>query len=305
MNTSYSPAFLPGAHIAGKWNGKRYRIERELGQGANGRVYLVRRDSGLYAMKMGLDTLDLQAEANMLKKISGMEGSFRDFLQDVDDYEDEGRNVPFYVMKYVEGLQLQEYVSAKGRAWFPLVGLRLLEKLRELHAKGLVFGDLKRENVLVSGYGQVELVDFGGVTPMGKAVKQFTEMYDRAYWNAGDRNADMGYDLFSFAILCIHVCGTPKQGLSKNVLPQNRNLDELLKEIRTDPSCAPYAPFVAKALRGGFATSNEAYREWRQLVRSRSGRGSGGMRLQAPPAWLKAAFAASILLFAATLWYYW
>lgn len=305
MNTSYSPVLPAGTQIVGKWNGGSYRIERGLGKGANGKVFLVRRGGSAYAMKIGADALDLQAEANILKKLSAMEGSFRNFLADVDDFEEKGRDIPFYVMKYVEGRQLQNYVAAKGREWFPLVGLRLLEKLRELHTKGFVFGDLKRENVLVAGYGHVELVDFGGVTPMGKAVKQFTEMYDRAYWNAGERSADMGYDLFSFAILCVHVCGRPKPIFSKTVLPQNRSVDNLLEELRQDSFCAPYLPFLTKALTGQYPSSQEAIKDWRRFVLDLTGSLPPALADNRTPPWLRAGFAASVLIFAATLWYYW
>ena len=49
------------------------------------------------------------------------------------------------------------------------MGLRLLQKLAQLHQAGWVFGDLKPQNVLVSDYGQVELIDYGGVTSIGRA----------------------------------------------------------------------------------------------------------------------------------------
>lgn len=303
MSMSSNPVFPLGKRITGRWNKTGYVVERVLGEGANGKVYLVRRGPERLAMKVGSDTLDLQSEVNTLKILSGMEGSFRNFLVDVDDYEELGRSVPFYVMRFVEGQQLQKYLSLKGEDWFPLIGLRLLEKLAELHRTGYLFGDLKKENVLVSGYGMVELVDFGGVTPLGKAVKQFTEIYDRCYWNAGDRTGDAAYDLFSFAVLCIHVCGGPKAAFSREILPQNRGVEELLEQAAADPGCADYLPFLKKALRGGYAGSGEALADWRRLVLRR--RGSKTVRKPAKDTWIKVGFAASLLLFAATVWYYW
>lgn len=305
MNTSSNPPLFVGSRVEGKWNGGGYRIERGLGEGANGKVYLVSRGEALYAMKVGTDVMDLQAEVNVLKVLSKMEGSFRRFLLDVDDFHAEGKDYPFYIMKYVRGRQLQEYVGAMGRDWFPVIGLRLLEKLAELHGKGYVFGDLKRENVLVSQYGRVELVDFGGVTPMGKAVKQFTELYDRGYWNAGMRSADGPYDLFSFAILCIHVCGGPKKSFSKTILPQMRNLDELLAEVRSDPMLKEYAPFLTRALRGEIPGVQEACGEWREAMKHRTGHKRPGGQGNPPTLWVKTGFVASLTLFAAVLWYYW
>ncbi|WP_438448970.1 protein kinase domain-containing protein [Gorillibacterium sp. sgz5001074] len=304
MNTSSNPPLYVGMRVQGKWNGGEYRIEKGLGEGANGKVYLVSRGEALVAMKVGTDAMDLQAEANVLKVLSKMEGSFRRFLLDVDDFHMEGKDYPFYIMKYVRGRQLQEYMGAKGKDWFPVVGLRLLEKLAELHAKGYVFGDLKRENVLVSEFGHVELVDFGGVTPMGKAVKQFTELYDRGYWNAGIRSADGAYDVFAFAVLCVHVCGGPKTSFNKAILPQVRNLDELLAEIRSDPQLKEYAPFLLRALKGEIPSAGQALAEWRGLLKNRTGHTPAGMG-QLPTLWVKAGFAASVMLFAAVLWYYW
>jgi serine/threonine protein kinase len=305
VNTSFNPPLFVGKRIEGKWNGGGYRVERGLGEGANGKVYLVTRDEALYAMKVGTDAMDLQSEANILRVLSKMEGSFRRFLVDVDDFHTEGEDYPFYVMKYVKGLQLQEFLASKGRAWFPVIGLRLLEKLCELHGKGYVFGDIKKENVLVSDYGHVELVDFGGVTPKGRAVKQFTELYDRGYWNAGLRSADEGYDLFSFAILCIHVCGGPKNAFSKSILPQNRTLDELKDEVRRDPQCKDYVPFLVKALQGEYSSTREACEEWRSLLKRRSGHQPYGAGGTLPTRLVKTGFAVSLALLATALWYYW
>ena len=74
---------------------------------------------------------------------------------------------------------------------------------------------------LVADYGRPELVDYGGATAFGKGVRQFTEIYDRGYWNAGSRTADAGYDLFSFAVLCIQLHeGRRLAQLSAGLLPQ-------------------------------------------------------------------------------------
>ena len=56
------------------------------------------------------------------------------------------------------------------------------------------------ENVIVADYGHVELVDYGGVTAVGKSIRQFTEIYDRGYWNAGSRAADAS--MIYFLSLC-------------------------------------------------------------------------------------------------------
>lgn len=116
-------------------------------------------------------------------------------------------------MRYVEGKPLHHFLSKNGPDWLGLVGLGLLEKLRTLHECGFVFGDLKPENVMVSKYGEVELIDFGGTSPIGRSVKQFTEWHDRGFWNAGSRISDEGYDLFAFAVLCLRLLN--EEGLKR------------------------------------------------------------------------------------------
>lgn len=294
MDTSCSPAFSPGQTIVGKWKRGQYKIVRPLGEGANGQVFLVARDKAFFALKMGFDAVDLQSEANALMALSSSESSFRGFLIDVDDAVTDGKLHPFYVMKYVKGVQLKEFVRRKGTQWLALVGYHLLGRLKELHDRGLVFGDLKLENVMVTGYGDVELVDFGGVTAKGKAVKQFTEVYDRGYWMAGMRTAEDSYDLFSFAVLMLRAAGGGEDCFSKQLLPQNRSLEQLEEAVGQTAACRPFASVLVKALNGKYASTGEALDEWRLLMRTMN-----GLPSEAPPAsmrWFKIGFAASLLL---------
>lgn len=302
MITWYDKTLPNGTLVRGSWHRGRYRVERLLGEGANGKVYLVSRGKSLYAMKTGYDLLDLQSEVNVLKSLMKSSAAFRGFLVDADDFAWNGAKVPFYVMKYVKGHSVPEFLRLNGSDWLPVLGLHLLRKLQELHSQGWVFGDLKMENVIVSRYGGVELVDFGGVTPKGKAVKQFTEIYDRGYWNAGTRVADEAYDLFAFAVLCIQMAKKPG-ALTEyaHVLPQNRGVDFLLEEMRALPLLHKVAPFLEKALRGQYRSSAEACRDWRRLSVS---------AVHVPPArspmlWLKICFAASLALFVTTVYFFW
>lgn len=296
--TSYEMRFTPGSYIEGKWNRARYRVERLLGEGANGRVYLVERQQGMFALKLGNDAVDLQSEANVLRSLDKQRRSGQAFLIDVDDYRgSDGEELPFYVMRYVRGQMLADYLRDEGVDWFPLTGLHLLGKLAALHEAGWAFGDLKQENVLVAKYGKVELVDYGGVTAMGRGVRQFTELYDRGYWNAGSRIADAGYDLFSFAVLAIQLFeGNRLVQMTKTMLPPNRTVDGLLKLAVGNAALKPYEGWLRKALHSQFASTREAAAQWQQLM-YRSGKAKS-----APlPLWMRGLFAASLALLASTV----
>ncbi|AQZ47192.1 protein kinase [Paenibacillus larvae] len=300
MTTWYKDSLVPGMTLKGKWNGRAYLVEKLLGAGANGQVMLVRSGQQRYAMKIGFDPLDHQSEVNALKEVSEKTTTFRGYLIDVDDAVIQGKETPFFVMKYIEGKPLLSFLADMGIDWIYMIGLQILKRLRDLHANGWIFGDLKIENMVVCGYGQAELIDFGGVTPKGKAVKQFTEMYDRGYWNAGERLAEEGYDLFSFAVMVIlAVAGKNSLGDPALMLPQNRSIDMLEEVIKANPCLKKLSPFLLRALRGTFSGTREAVLLWKQLYAKPRNAVSSSH-----PSWVKVCFFVSLLMLGTTLYYF-
>ncbi|SEP05446.1 serine/threonine protein kinase [Paenibacillus sp. OV219] len=308
MTTSFEWSLPRGSIISGKWKQGSYRVERPLGEGANGKVFLVERAKYYYALKLGSDAVDLQSEVNVLQSIykqkqkRGAAVGQGLFLVDVDDYRAaDGKEYPFYVMRYIKGKTLSDYLQAQGKEWFPVVLYNLLGKLAELHEAGWSFGDLKIENVLVADYGRPELVDYGGATAFGKGVRQFTEIYDRGYWNAGSRISDARYDLFSFAVLCLQLQeGRRLAQLSSGLLPQTRTPDELAKLAATSAALKPLSGWLRKALYGEFASAREAAAAWQQWMH----KAGAPTKATAPaPRWLKGLFALSAAVLATTIYF--
>jgi serine/threonine protein kinase len=305
VTTSFDANITTGTMVKGKWNENLYRIERSLGQGENGKVYLVKKGSAFFAMKLGFDSVDHQSEVNVLKRLAKSESPIDRFLIDVDDYNSGGKDYPFYVMKYIKGLRISDFVQTKGEQWLGLLGLLLLKKLTSLHANGYVFGDIKMDNILVSDYGAVELIDFGGVTQKGRAVKQFTEIYDRGYWGAGTRIADEAYDLFAFTILFMQLSDQSHGWFSKHLLPQNRTIDLLKEKLQQEPGIElqAYSPFLQKALEGGFTSSIQAYAAWKALFYKRGKPLPRKLAKGNALVWIQAGFIASVILFI-SVWYF-
>lgn len=307
---SSNPPYPVGTVISGKWRGNRYVVERMLGKGANGTVYLVQREGRRekYALKVGNDTLELQSEINVLTSLQSCrkrseyrarrESPLSSYLLESDDFKG-GGNEPFYVMRYVEGRPLHLFLAKNGASWLGLVGLKLLEKLQLLHECGFVFGDLKPENVMVSDYGEAELIDYGGASPMGRSVKQFTEWHDRGFWNAGSRTGDESYDLFSFAVLCLRLLNEDGLKVAAQQLPQTRSVDELIRLARNLPD-KKLSSWLCLALKGGFTGSAAAAEAWKHHIYNQR---KPAKDVMATPRWLKNAFALSLFVLAFTI--YW
>jgi serine/threonine protein kinase len=307
---SSNPPYPVGTVISGKWRGNRYVVERLLGKGANGTVYLVQREGKRekYALKVGNDTLELQSEINVLTSLQSCrkrsefrarrESPLSSYLLESDDFKG-GDNEPFYVMRYVEGRPLHLFLAKNGASWLGLVGLKLLEKLQLLHECGFVFGDLKPENVMVSDYGEAELIDYGGASPMGRSVKQFTEWHDRGFWNAGSRTGDESYDLFSFAVLCLRLLNEDGLKVAAQQLPQTRSVDELIRLARNLPD-KKLSSWLCLALKGGFTGSATAAAAWKHHIYNQR---KPAKEVMATPRWLKNAFALSLFVLAFTI--YW
>lgn len=182
---------------------------RPLGQGANGIVYLAESMNGPVALKISENGVTITSEVNVLKHFSKVQGSaLGPSFIDVDDWIRPGVSSPisFYVMEYIRGESFLSFIEKRGKEWTGILCLQLLSDLDRLHQEGWVFGDLKPDNLLVSGNPpKIRCIDVGGTTVQGRAIKEFTEFFDRGYWGAGSRKAEPSYDLFAVAMIIINV----------------------------------------------------------------------------------------------------
>ncbi|MBP1907381.1 serine/threonine-protein kinase [Paenibacillus turicensis] len=305
MILSSKLSLSPGTLITGRFKGSRYVIQRLLGQGANGVVYLVNKvDSGKqYALKMGFDNIDIQSEINNLKALHKQgkgpatavtrSAESLPYLLEVDDYIAQEGTTPFYVMRYIKGDALRAFLVHRGPKWMRVAGYSLLRKLQQLHAAGWVFGDLKPENIIVSPYGEVELIDYGGVSAIGRSVKQYTEWYDRGFWNSGSRVAESSYDWFSFAVITLHMLAEPSLKKMAEQLPQTRSTADLISIIDSESELQPYKTWLVKALHGDFKSTNEACQLWKDQILLTSVKTRRKERNT--PRWMLGAFVASLV----------
>ena len=255
MNTSKNPEvnFSPGDVIVGKWNKNQYVILRELGSGATGTVYLAKSNQAKVAVKVSHDTLSITSEVNVLKHLTKVQGkTLGPSFIEMDDWVSSQASLPFYVMEYVQGESLFVFMRQRKEEWFGILILQLLRDLSDLHKVGWVFGDLKPDNLLISGPPpKIRWLDVGGTTMVGRAVKEYTEFFDRGYWGMGSRKAEPSYDLFAVAMIIINYA-YPKRFNKKE-----GGWQQLQKSIDQNRWLRKYRHVLYKALQGQYPSADE------------------------------------------------
>lgn len=252
----------PGTMITGKWHQHQYTILKELGYGANGIVYLAESKGSRVALKMSDNGLSVTSEVNVLKSFAKVQGSaLGPSLLDVDDWQNNRGKVSFYAMEYINGPDLLSFIQQKGKSWTVVLFLQLLNDLEKLHQNGWIFGDLKPENLIVTGPPtKIRCIDVGGTTIEGRAIKEFTEFYDRGYWGLGSRKADPAYDLFALGMIMLNTA-YPNRFVKKI-----GGISQLREAIKQKEELHLLEPVILKSLQGRYISAQQMRLELLSLV---------------------------------------
>ena len=201
----------------------KYEIQRELGRGGMGVVYLAHDldlppTSPRYAVAVKMLPPALARDERWMKRLVAEFDAAAQLRSphivlvysfSVDDHT----GAPFIVMEYVEGASLDRVLDTRGRLDEEET-LALAEAvaagLGEAHERGLIHRDFKPGNVLVpqeGGLAAAKVADFGlartvqsGVTRLtGRAAPSGTLLYNSPEQHRGSRSLDARGDLYSFA----------------------------------------------------------------------------------------------------------
>lgn len=165
------PAVLPrpGAEATGASPGRtvgRFRLERRIGAGGMGEVWLAHRDDGQFRQTVAIKL--------MLPGTASSEERFRNERQILAALDhpgiahlcdggvtDDGR--PWMAVEYVEGRDLLAWCEAHGADLQRRLELflQVCDAVSYAHSRLVVHRDLKPGNVLVTAGGCVKLLDFG------------------------------------------------------------------------------------------------------------------------------------------------
>jgi serine/threonine protein kinase len=143
----------------------RYRIEKQIGQGGMGKVYVAsdqRFNSTVAIKETVFEDKNLrrafEREARLLNSLKHLA------LPRVSDHFIEGDG-QFLVMEYIAGEDLAEMMEHSGEA-FPLENVlnwanQLCDALDYLHSQDIIHRDIKPQNLKLTPGGQIVLLDFG------------------------------------------------------------------------------------------------------------------------------------------------
>jgi serine/threonine-protein kinase len=209
--------FSPGRRIA-----NRYTIERELGHGGMGAVYLARDE------QLGERVALKVVTANMASDPAAASERFRrevatarkvthpNVIRIHDLVEDNG--LLLLSMEYVDGMTLATFLGPVSQIRVDearMILMQICDGLSAAHGAGVIHRDLKPGNVLMDGERRVKVIDFGlakasflaGMTATGLILGTPEYM---APEQVRGLPCDARTDLYSLGALAYHLfCGRP------------------------------------------------------------------------------------------------
>ena len=193
----------------------RYRLERELGRGGMGAVYLA--EDLKHHRKVALKVLrpDLAASLGTDRFLREIEVAAQLQHPAILPVHDSGQaeGYVFYIMPYVEGESLRDRLARQGELSVDEAArilYEILDALAYAHGKGVIHRDIKPDNIMLSGRHAL-LVDFGVakalnasagpefVTTTGLALG--TPSYMAPEQALADREVDHRADLYAVGVV--------------------------------------------------------------------------------------------------------
>lgn len=147
-----------------------YRIEREIGRGGMGAVYLGRRKSGDFdhvaAVKIVRRSAALSERLRAERRL--LAGLRHPNIAQLYDGGETPEGAPYFVMEYVDGVPLRTWLEAGPALKDRLAVFKgACEGVAYAHRNLVVHRDLTPANILVNAEGAAKIIDFGISAALG------------------------------------------------------------------------------------------------------------------------------------------
>lgn len=257
---SLMPSFGAEPHHAGP-----YRIERLLGAGGMGAVYLATRSDEVFHKRVAVKVIQcmsgtrLEARFRTERQIlATLEHPAIARLLDGGTLED-GR--PYLVMEYIDGIRVDEFADQQSLSVTDTLQLflKICAGVKYAHQNFIVHRDLKPGNILVTGDGEPHLLDFGIATLLAAGsdgMMEETRPFERLLTPASSSPEQLAggpittaSDVYSLGLLLYRLL----TGVSPYVGAPNFRTHPNMVILHYDPPLASKAPGIppyrARALR--------------------------------------------------------
>lgn len=145
-----------------------YTLERPLGSGGMGSVWLARRTDGRFEGRAAVKLLNLAlvtpaGQARFRREGSVLARLTHPGIARLLDAGVSAGGQPYLVLEYVDGVRIDDYVEERKLTRDARIRLflQVLDAVGSAHANLIVHRDLKPSNILVTSDGTVKLLDFG------------------------------------------------------------------------------------------------------------------------------------------------
>ena len=221
-----------------------YRLDRKLGEGGMGSVYLATHEA--LGQQVAVKVLDpglarnSEVRERFLQEARIQIGLRHPGIVLVHTAVTEGPHLAL-VMEHVDGWSLSEVIERRGA--LPVeeaLGLfgQVLDAVGHAHSQGIVHRDIKPSNVMVQADGTAKVMDFGIAKVVGgaKLTRTGTVMGSAHYMSpeqiVGSRDVDLRTDIYSLGIAFYEVLTgrTPFEGVGGDTTDS----DFLIKRAHTD-----------------------------------------------------------------------
>ncbi|HEY7212298.1 MAG TPA: protein kinase [Bryobacteraceae bacterium] len=145
-----------------------YRLEKEIGRGGMGEVYLATRADSEFDQRVAIKLIRNGAEsAPAIRRfrqerqiVARLENTY---IARLLDGGTTANGFPYFVMEYVEGQPINEYCEANSLTTRDRLSLfiKVCSAVQYAHERNIIHRDLKPGNILVKADGTPKLLDFG------------------------------------------------------------------------------------------------------------------------------------------------